>query len=132
MTTTLLISVIGALSAIIVSLIGARLAYRNSIVLQIRKLKEEHYISYIEALHDLAAENENQENMKKYVFTRDKLFIIADEAVIKKMITYEIEGVGKPNDLHDKYLTELIKSIRTDLKLKNDDFPRVYFKRWKK
>jgi hypothetical protein len=132
MTTTLLISIIGALTAVVVSLIGAKLANRNSVILQIRKLKEEHYISYIEALHDLAAENENQECMKNYVFARDKLFIIASEDIIKKMIEYETNGVGKPNDLHDKYLTNLIISIRKDLKLRSNDFPQVYFKRWKK
>jgi hypothetical protein len=52
MTTTPLISIIGASSAITVSLIGAWLANRNSIVLQTKKLKEDHYIGYIEALHN--------------------------------------------------------------------------------
>jgi len=132
MTAAVFISIVGAISAILVSLIGARLANRNSVILQIRKLKEEHYISYIEALHDLAAENENLDCMKNYVSARDKLFIIAGEDVIKNLLIYEFEGVGKQNDLHDKYLTDLIKSIRVDLKLKDKNFPQVFFKRWKK
>jgi hypothetical protein len=45
------------------------------------------------------------------------------------MISYEEEAVGKPNDLHDEYLTELIKAIRSDLKLKNKDFPKIYLKK---
>ena len=129
MTTTLFISIIGALSAIIVSLIGARLANRNSIVLQIRKLKEEHYIAYIEALHNIASDNDSKEYLKNYVFSRDKLLLIASEDVIKKMLLYEVEAVGKQNDLHDNYLTELIKSIRKDLKLRDKDFPIVYMKK---
>ncbi len=132
MNTGLFISIFGALSAITVSILGAFLANRNSITLQIRKLKEEHYIAYIEAIHDLAAENENIECLKNYVSARDKLFIIASEDVIKKIITFENEGVDKKSDLYDKFLTDLIKSIRTDLKLKDKDFPQVYFKKWEK
>ncbi|HEY4787379.1 MAG TPA: hypothetical protein VIH57_15075 [Bacteroidales bacterium] len=124
----LYISILGAISAILVSMIGAWLANRNSIVLQTRKLKEEHYVAYIEALHNLAGDN-SKEATKKYVFARDKLFLIASEEVIRKMINYEEEAVGKPCDLHDEYLTELIKAIRSDLKLKNKDFPKIYLKK---
>ena len=51
----LYISIIGAIVAIIVSVLGAILANKNTIILQTRKLKEEHYIAYIEALHNYAA-----------------------------------------------------------------------------
>ncbi|WP_299550635.1 hypothetical protein [Seonamhaeicola sp.] len=128
METGILISILGAFSAIIVSLIGAWLANKNTIALQTRKLKEDHYIFYIEALHNLIADN-IEDNINKYVFARDKLFLIANEDVIKKMLKYEHEGAGKEQSLHDLYLTELIKSIRKDLKLKDKDFPSIYFKK---
>ena len=129
MTTTLFISILGAVSAIAVSFIGAWLANRNTITLQTRKLKEEHYVAYIEALHNLASENANKEHTKKYVFARDKLFLIASEDVIRKMILYEDEAVGKETVVHDKYLTELIKSIRKDLKIKDKNFPNIFLKK---
>jgi hypothetical protein len=123
----LYISMLGAISAILVSIIGAWLANRNSIVLQTRKLKEDHYVAYIEALHDLATDNNDNEFKRKYAFIRDKLFLIASEEVIRKMISFEEKAIGKPCDLHDEYLTELIKAIRSDLKLKNKDFPKIRF-----
>ena len=129
MTTEISISIIGALAAITVSVIGAYLANRNSIVLQTRKLKEEHYVAYFEALHDMAAENENKELVKKYVFARDKLFLIANEKVIKSMLLYEEDAVGKQNILHDEYLTNLVKEIRKDLKIQDKDFPKIYLKK---
>ena len=55
----LYISIIGAIVAIIVSVLGAILANKNTIILQTRKLKEEHYIAYIEALHNYAASDIN-------------------------------------------------------------------------
>lgn len=132
MTTTILISIIGALSAITVSLIGAWLANRNSIILQTKKLKEEHYIAYIEALHNNMTFDPTNENVKNYVFARDKLLLIASEEVIVKMVKYETEGIGKGVDIHDDYLTELIKSLRRDLKIRDKSFPKVYMKTWKK
>jgi hypothetical protein len=129
MTTEIYISILGAASAIIVSFIGAWLANKNSIVLQTKKLKEEHYVAYIEALHYLAGDNKNKAITEKYVFARDKLFLIASEEVVKKMMSYEEEAVGKENHLHDVYLTELIKAIRKDLKIVDKNFPKIYLKK---
>ena len=125
---SLAISILGALVAITVSVIGAWLANRNNIILQTRKLKEEHYVSYMEAVHNHAANN-NTETLGRYVFVRDKLFLIASENVIKKMLLYEENGIGQEEGIHDRYLTDLIKEIRVDLKLKDRDFPRVYLKK---
>lgn len=128
MSIPLLISILGALSAISVSFIGAWLANRNNLVLQTRKLKEDHYITYIEALHDLNADHDGVDVVKKYVFARDKLFIIASEEVIRRLMLYE-EALLKVSDREKEvYLTELVKSIRHDLKLKDKSFPLIYFK----
>ena len=129
MTIEIFISIIGAITAIAVSIVGAWLANRNSIILQTRKLKEEHYVAYIESLHNLATTDKNNEIIKSYVLNRDKLFLIASEEVIIKMLLYEEEAVGKTNALHDKYLTDLVKSIRKDLKLKDNNFPIIYLKK---
>jgi len=122
------ISILGAITAILVSVIGAWLANKNSIVMQTRKLKEEHYVNYIEAIHNLAAEN-SKIATKNYVLARDKLFLIASEGVIRKMIEFEEKTVGKQSNLFDEYLTELIKAIRIDLKLTNKNFPKIYLKK---
>ena len=121
------ISLLGALTAIIVSLIGAWFAIRNSIVLESRKLKEDHYVKYIEALHNLASDNNKVEYVKNYTFARDKMFIVAHENVVNKMLDYEnnIKSLEK----HDLYLTELIKAIRKDLKITDKKFPLIYLKK---
>lgn len=108
----IVISVIGALSAIIVATVGALMANKNSNVLQIRKLKEDHYISYVEALHNLAGNNNDSELVGNYTYHRDKLLIVGSEKVIRCVLNYEEEAVGKNNGLHDEYLTRIIKAIR--------------------
>ena len=125
MSIPLLVSVLSGVVAITVSIIGAWLANRNSIILQTRKLKEEHYVAFLEALHNLASDNQSTKYGKGYTYARDKLLLIASEDVIKKMLLFEIEAVEKQNGLHDEYLTDLIKAIRRDLKLKDKNFPIV-------
>jgi hypothetical protein len=74
LSTTIIISILGALSAITVSALGAWYANRNNLVLQTRKLKEDHYVSYIEALHDLTSDNKSKE-AKKSMFLQEINFL---------------------------------------------------------
>jgi hypothetical protein len=129
MTIEIYISIFGALTAIIVSIVGALLTKRNSIILQTRKLKESHYVAYIEALHSLASNNQSSQASKDYTFNRDKLFLVASEEVIAKMLDFENKAVGKESDLHDQYLTELVREIRKDLKIKDKNFPKISLKK---
>lgn len=124
MSIPLLVSILSGAVAITVSIIGAWLANRNSIILQTRKLKEEHYVAFLEALHNLASDNQSTKFGKEYTYARDKLLLIASEEVINKMLLFETE-VRDQNNLHDEYLTELIKSIRKDLKLRDKNFPII-------
>lgn len=125
----LTISIIGAVVAIIVSVVGAYLANRNSIILQTRKLKESHYINYVSSLHNLCAYNDNKEVVAEYVKARDVLFTVATTEVISRIIEFEhyVDGC-KTNDNHDKHLTLVIEAIRKDLKLSNKNLPLLYFK----
>jgi hypothetical protein len=124
----LYVSIVGAFVAILVSVIGAILSYKYSINLQTRKLKEEHYIVFFESLHNLAATNSKEATIQ-YTFARDKLFLVASELVVKKLLEYEKNYVGKISTEHDKGLTELIKAIRKDLKLKNKGLPTLHLKK---
>lgn len=123
------ISILGAISAIIVAIIGAIFSNKNNTILQLRKLKEEHYISYIEALHNLASNNGSRDAISKYTYHRDKLLIVGSEEVVKSILKYENEAVGKESNLHDEYLTQIVKAIRKDLKIKDKTYPQIYLKK---
>ncbi len=64
----LTIAILGAVASIAIACIGALMANRNSIILQTRKLREDHYIGYIEALHNLAANNKTIGSLKTFFF----------------------------------------------------------------
>ena len=98
-------------------------------MLQLRKLKEEHYISYIEALHNLAANNSSRDAILKYTYHRDKLLIVGSEKVVSKILQYENKAVEKESSLYDEYLTDVVKAIRKDLKIKDKAYSHIYLKK---
>jgi hydroxymethylpyrimidine/phosphomethylpyrimidine kinase len=50
---------------------------------------------------------------------------MGSEAVVRCIIAYEKEAVGKVSEIHDQLLTQIIKAIRKDLKIKDKHYPDV-------
>ena len=125
----LTISIIGASVAVLVSLIGAWLTNYNMIRLQTRKLKEQYYLDFVAAVHDLCSDNKDRSLIANYVKARDILITVASVKVVRKIFDYEKFGVGVPSDIHDKYLTEMMKAIRKDLRVGNRKLPMIFFKK---
>lgn len=123
------ISLIGAAVAVVVSLLSAFFAYRTSIILRTRELKESHYLNYITALHNYTTSNgKNKEAALRYTETRNIIFAIASEDVAVNIIEFEKHAFGcKELSIFNQYLTQLVKSIRKDLMLKNKNLPIINF-----
>ncbi len=128
----IVVAIIAGLFSISVSIFGAVFINVNNVKLQTRKLKEEHYVRYIESVHNLAEDNSSAKALKEYTLHRDKMFIVASERVITAMLEYEEKAVGKKCDEHDEYLTKLVEEIRKDLSIRDKSFPRIYLKASKK
>ena len=119
------------IGTIIAALITAIFININNVKFQNRKLKEKHYLNYIKGLHCLAANNLNSTALANYTLYRDQLLIIASPKVISALLKYERNAVGikTEKEIHDKLLTELIKAIRKDLKITNNDIPTIFLKK---
>ncbi len=128
----IVVAIIAGLFSICVAIFGSVFINISNTKLQTRKLKEEHYVRYLEAVHNLAEDNSSVNALKEYTLHRDKMFIVANENVIKAMLAYENKAVGISNKLHDEYLTLLVIEIRKDLKIKDKNFPTIYLKKSKK
>ena len=118
----LFISLLGAVVAISVAILGAILTNRNNIRLQKSKLKEEHYIAYISALHSVATDAENEDFKNEFTRSRDELMLIANVDVINKLLEYE-KSLKEGPAPQSKAYTNLIKAFRKDLELKTNDLP---------
>ena len=124
-----IIAIIGAATSIVIAVLGSIYVNVNNIKMQNRKLKEEHYINYIQGLHMLAAHNEDKAAVETYTLHRDKIFVIANENVVRAILKYEENVVGQANSQHDELLTQIYIEIRNDLKVKDKDFPIVCLKK---
>lgn len=113
----LYISIIGALASIAVALFGAILAYKNSIKIELRKSKEDHYTSYIDALDALCQNNRGKQQTADYSTARNKLLLIANIETITCLLEFEEKAFGSESDLFNEYLTKLIRVIRKDLNI---------------
>ena len=124
----IIIAIIGAATSLSIAVFGAIYLNVNNVKLQNRKLKEEHYVNYITALHLLAENNNDKKTMENYTLHRDKIFIIASNEVINAILKYEKDGVGQPPAQHDALLTQIYLLIRKDLKIKDKNFPTLSLK----
>ncbi len=121
----IMIAIIGAVASITAVMFGAVYVNSKNIHMQNRKLKEGHYINYFQAIHNLAKDSKNEIFLEEYALSRNKLFIIASEDVVKSILTYENEAVGKASNFHDQYLTNVAIYIRKDLKIRSKNFPTI-------
>ncbi|WP_299768227.1 hypothetical protein [uncultured Dokdonia sp.] len=131
MSIELIISLLGVFTAIIVAVVGAYMARNNNIKLELRKLKESHYLGYIQALNTYG-NLQSEDAFKELLSLRNNMLLIANEKVINAMITYEKKGTGHPLETHNLYFTTLLKTMRSDLGLNNNDFPVIGLKRLSK
>ncbi len=125
----IVVAVIAGMFSVCVAIFGAVLVNINNTKMQTRKLKEEHYVNYLEAIHNLAEDNKSSQALKAYTLHSDKMFIIASEGIVNAMLKYEDIAVGKSSNEHDQYLTQLIIEIRKDLKIKDKNYPQIYLKK---
>ena len=128
----IVVAIIAGLFSICVAIFGSVFINLNNVKLQTRKLKEDHYVRYIESVHNLAEDNKNVQALKEYTLHRDKMFIVASEKVVKAMLEYENVAVGKNSSEHDKYLTNLVIEIRKDLSIQDRSYPLIHLKASKK
>jgi hypothetical protein len=124
---TLLTSTIIATIGIVGSVVTASLSYfftkKQKMKMEERRLKEEYYTTYIQALSDAAIQYDNESNYR-YAKAFNDLLLIANDKVVELLIefydwTRNDNGIDKTTEewsiKHDEILTRLLKEMRIDL-----------------
>ena len=124
---SILISLIGASSAILVAAIGALLNKRNAVTLRTRQLKESHYINYINAISHLSMDNNSRTYLREYASNRNNILVVASPKVVNAILEYENKAIGKLDPDQNALLTNVITAIRKDLELSNTSYPIIQF-----
>ena len=127
------------LVSIVVAIISASLSYYFTKRLQMkadeRRLKEEYYQKYINAVSEVAINNDDLSALNKLADSHNKITLIGSSNVVLKAMNFHTYLVnckrGKAFSLqkHDEMLTDLIKAMRLDLYKKkntNKDYPIIH------
>jgi hypothetical protein len=121
--------------SIAMPVISAALAYffakKKQILAGERRLKEKYCLNYIEAASNMAVFGQNDETTSALATAQNRLLLVGSSPVVKDLLRfYECITSRNNNESNqkeqNKLLTNLLKSMRTDLHIANKGYPEVY------
>ena len=131
------VQLIAPFAAVIIAIISAALSYyfakKQQILAEERRLKENAYLGFIDAMNHNVMDDDIQEARERLAIARNKLLLIADSQVVIDLckftdsIACDRTGEMQQNE-HNRLLTEMLKSMRKDLYKKKDinkNYPSV-------
>lgn len=130
----LFISVLGIISAIITVALTNYYSKKNQLKFEERKLKEAHYINYINAISNNVISSNTEDSRNKFADCQNKLLLVGSADVVNKLMIFH-DYIKPPRlenfsvEVHDQLLTDLIKAMRHDLFLSskvNKKYPNIH------
>ena len=131
------VQLIAPFAAVIIAIISAALSYyfakKQQILAEERRLKENAYLGFIDAMNHNVMDDDIQEARERLAIARNKLLLIADSQVVIDLckftdsIACDRTGEMQQNE-QNRLLTEMLKSMRKDLYKKKDinkNYPSV-------
>ncbi len=138
MTTENWIQLIVPVIGIVVAAVSAALTYyfskKKQILSDESRLKEKFYLNYIEAVSNIVLSNNSDKARDQLADAQNQLLLVGSGEVVNNLMIFHdyVKPSNKDNFdsiRHDELLTELIKSMRSDLyrnKNVNDNYPLIH------
>ncbi|MBT2558488.1 hypothetical protein J7E24_11885 [Hymenobacter sp. ISL-91] len=126
METPVITTLVTAVSAVIVAGLTYYLTKRREQEIEWRKLKLEHYRTYMAALSGAIGSRTSAESQIRYADAVNTLQLVAPEKVLAALYNFQDEikysNSSKTTESHDDYLTKLLIEMRADIhpSLKHD------------
>lgn len=117
------IAIIGTITTVITICLTNYFSKRSQLKFEERKLKEQYYLKFIEALSDNVLLDDQIQARNAHAYARNRIILIASSNVVNLMLDYEnaireTKRIGDTEEtalMHDITLTELFKAMRIDL-----------------
>lgn len=116
----LLVPIIGVVVAAVSAGLTYLFAKKQQIASDESRLKEKYYLNYIEAVSNIVLSNNSERARNQLADAQNQLLLVGSADVVDKLMIFH--NYIKPSNLqnfvpekHDELLTELLKSMRTDL-----------------
>ncbi len=115
----LYIALLGTITAVITITLTNFYAKRNQHKFEERKLKEEYYTSFIHAVSNSVVSTHHEQAGDELADAQNKLLLVGSSEVVRNLMIFhdycKPPALNFSSEMHDKLLTELIKSMRADL-----------------
>lgn len=116
------IPIIGIIAAIISAAVSYYFTKRDQIEVEERRLKEKYYLAFIKAVSDLVLSDDIDKARRSLADALNQLLLVASSDVVNNLMLFfdylkatNKKGHGFSSEEHDRLLTNLIKSMRSDL-----------------
>lgn len=116
----LLVPIIGVVVAAVSAGLTYLFAKKQQIATDESRLKEKYYLNYIEAVSNIVLSNNSERARNQLADAQNQLLLVGSADVVNKLMIFHnyIKPSNSQNfvsEKHDELLTELLKSMRTDL-----------------
>lgn len=116
----LLVPIIGVVVAVVSAGLTYLFAKKQQIATDESRLKEKYYLNYIEAVSNIVLSNNSERARNQLADAQNQLLLVGSADVVDKLMIFHnyIKPSNSQNfvsEKHDELLTELLKSMRTDL-----------------
>jgi hypothetical protein len=137
--TTIISALIATFTAIVISIISNHLNKRSTLRFEERKLKQQYYIEYIQALSENMNNLDSDEATIRSNHAFNNLIVVASSKVIVALYEYndlqikhlKYNSVENYPEKFIRALTKIVQAMRSDLygnrKRINDNLPDIYF-----
>lgn len=127
------LALLGVLSSVITIALTNYWAKKNQLKFEERKLKEQYYTTFIQALSYHVVSNHTGKSLDAVADAQNKLLLVGSPEVVKRLMLYhdyaKLPIPRRDEEKHDQLLTDLIKSMRDDLfksRNSNKNYPLVH------
>ena len=127
------IALLGTCTAVVTIALTNYFTKKNQLKFEERKLKEQYYTAFIQAVSDSVVSNHSEQSRDALADTQNKLLLVGSPKVVKNLMVFH-DYIKPPvtnfsSQKHDELLTELLKSMREDLfsnMNSNNDYPTIH------
>lgn len=125
-----LIALLGVVSAVITVSMTNYYSKKNQLKFEERKLKEVHYIKFMNVVSEMLTANFTEKSRKDFAHIQNNLFLISSPKVVVRLKTFNdyLSSNDSSKEKHNELLTDLIKEMRIDLfneNSVNDGYPVI-------
>ena len=120
MDSTIIVAIISAMTAVVVSVVTNYLAKKRESENDWRKQRLEHYKEFMTAMNGVLEGRSTTEGRQRFAYAANNIYLIGSPRVLQTLRGY-LDESGKRSEkqtAHDELLTELVFAIRDDLGVK--------------